>query len=72
MKIHGYTAAELAGFYAVLDRAVCEAAERELQISIPTMVQRLFAAADRGERDPNRLADILVGRSELARQSQAA
>lgn len=72
MKTHGYTAAELAGFYAVLDRAVCEAAEYELRISIPTMVQRLFAAADSGERDPDRLKEILVGRRAPAGQVQAA
>ncbi|HET6388548.1 hypothetical protein [Hyphomicrobium sp.] len=70
MKTHGYTAEELAGFYAVLDRAVCEAAECELKISIPTMVRRLFAAVDTGERDPDRLADILIGRTP--RQAQAA
>lgn len=72
MKTQGYTAAELAGFYAVLDRAVCEAAECELQISIPTMVQRLFEAADRGERDPNKLASIILGRADQALQSKAA
>lgn len=72
MKTQGYTAAELAGFYAVLDRAVCEAAECELQISIPTMVQRLFEAADRGERDANKLASIILGRADRALQSKAA
>lgn len=72
MKTQGYTAAELAGFYAVLDRAVCEAAECELQISIPTMVQRLFEAADRGERDPNKLASIILGRADHTLQSKAA
>lgn len=72
MKTQGYTAEELAGFYAVLDRAVCQAAECELQISIPTMVQRLFAAADSGERDPDRLAEILVGRRKAAGETQAA
>jgi hypothetical protein len=72
MKTHGYTAAELAGFYVVLDRAVCEAAERELQISIPTMVQRLFEAADVGERDPEKLASIIVGRRDHAPQAEAA
>ncbi|WP_052699452.1 hypothetical protein [Hyphomicrobium sp. 99] len=72
MKTNGYTAAELAGFYAVLDRAVCKAAERELQISIPTMVQRLFAAADKGERDPDRLTKILLGHPNPLPQARAA
>jgi hypothetical protein len=72
MKTHGYTAAELAGFYAVLDRAVCEAAERELQISIPAMVQRLFEAADRGERDPDKLASIIMCRADHAQHVEAA
>lgn len=72
MKTQGYTAAELAGFYAVLDRTVCQAAECELQISIPTMVQRLFEAADRGERDPKKLASIIMGRADHAAQAEAA
>ncbi len=72
MKTHGYSAAELSGFYAVLDRAVCEVAEQELAISIPTMVQRLFQAADRGERDGDRLMQAIFDGVPTAAQAEAA
>lgn len=61
MRTHGYSAEELSGFYAVLDRAVREAAERELQVSVPMMVQRLFCAADLGERDADKLMEAIFG-----------
>lgn len=63
MKTHGYSADELSRFYAVLDRAVCEAAEREIELSIPTMVQRLFFAADHGEREADRLIAAIFDRA---------
>ncbi len=59
MRTHGYSADELSEFYAVLDRAVREAAERGLSISIPTMVRRLFKAAERGERDGDKLIEAI-------------
>jgi hypothetical protein len=55
MRTHGYSADDLSRFYTVLDRAVREAAEHELNVSLPTMVERLFNAADYGERDAERL-----------------
>lgn len=61
MRTHGYSAEELSRFYAILDRAVREAAERELELSIPTMVQRLFFAADHGEREADRLIAAIFG-----------
>lgn len=72
MRTHGYSAAELAGFYAVLDRAFREATERDLKISIPTMVQRLFQAADMGERDPDKLIPIILETRNSSRPAQAA
>jgi hypothetical protein len=73
MRTHGYSAEELSRFYAVLDRAVREAAERELSISIPMMVQRLFSAADRGERNGERLIDaIFIGVRTRSRDRAAA
>lgn len=50
MKTQGYSADELHSFYRVLDRVVCEVAERELQLPVFVMIQRLFRVADRGER----------------------
>jgi hypothetical protein len=59
MRTQGYSAAELSGFYAVLDRAVREASERDLSITIPLMVRRLFDAAANGERDPGKLMQAI-------------
>jgi hypothetical protein len=50
MKTHSYSADELQSFYGVLDRIVTEVAERELQLPVYVMIQRLFHAADRGQR----------------------
>ncbi len=60
MRTHGYSADELSEFYSALDRAVREVAERELSISIPTMVRRLFNAAERGERDGDKLIEAIL------------
>jgi len=70
MRTHGYSPSELSGFYAALDRAVREAAERGLEVSIPTMVQRLFHAADAGERDEDRLINAIF--AGLGRTNRAA
>ncbi len=72
MRAHGYSAAELASFYAVLDRAVSEATEHDLKISIPMLVQRLFQAADGGERDPDALVLIILGLRDPSRGAKAA
>jgi acyl-CoA reductase-like NAD-dependent aldehyde dehydrogenase len=71
MRTHGYSAAELSGFYAALDRAVREAAEHGLEVSIPTMVQRLFHAADAGERDEDRLISAIFGGTGGTRRAAA-
>lgn len=55
MRTHGYSSAELQAFYCVLDRVVTEVAERELQLPVYTMIQRMFEAADRGVRSPETL-----------------
>jgi hypothetical protein len=72
MRTHGYSTEELSTFYAVLDRAVREAAERELPLSIPTMVQRLFYAADMGEREADKLIDAIFGRGVVISHPVAA
>lgn len=55
MKVKGYSSEELKSFYCVLDRVVTEASERNLQLTIYEMIQRLFEAADNGERNPDKL-----------------
>lgn len=72
MRTHGYSAEELSIFYAVLDRAVREATERELEVTVPFMVQRLFSAADAGERDVDRLIEAIFGAGAAAGQAAAA
>jgi hypothetical protein len=60
MRVHGYSSAELETFYGVLDRVVSEVAERELQLTVFDMIQRLFQLADQGERDPERLRHAIL------------
>ena len=55
MQSRGYSSEELRMFYAVLDRAVRCATQHNLSVSIFDMIERLFQAAGRGERDPERL-----------------
>ena len=72
MKVHGYNSAELQLFYGVLDRMVTEVAERDLQLPVYAMIQRLFEAADEGERDPERLRLAILGEGETPGHSTAA
>ena len=71
MKCHGYNSAELQSFYGVLDRMVMEVAERGLELPVYVMIQRLFEAADQGERDPERLRQAILCDAD-ARRSRAA
>jgi hypothetical protein len=71
MKGHGYNSAELQSFYGVLDRTVTEVAERGLELPVYVMIQRLFEAADQGERDPERLRLAILCDAD-ARSSRAA
>lgn len=66
MRTHGYSASELSSFYAALDCAVREAAERNLEVSIPDMVRRLFQAAEDGERDRACLVEAMFRRAGRA------
>ena len=72
MKVHGYNSAELQLFYRVLDRIVTEVAERDLQLPVYAMIQRLFEAADEGERDPERLRLAILCEGETPGHSRAA
>jgi len=66
MLTSGYSAADLKELGAVLDAAVAEAAERNLDISMSVMTRRLFDAARWGERNPERLKSEVLGDNLLA------
>ena len=51
---------ELKLLYRVLDAAVQEAQERCLALPVSEMSRRLFAAADLGERDPEKLKKAIL------------
>jgi hypothetical protein len=58
--MYGYTTEELHSFYDVLDQLVTEVADRELQITVYDMIHRLFEAADKGVREPERLRQAVL------------
>lgn len=62
MDVSGYTADDLDIFRKVLDRAVSEA---DTDMPVELMARRLFVAARTGERDPDRLVALVLGRAEL-------
>ncbi len=55
MRVHGYGSEELQFFHNILNRAVSEVAERGVPLAVFDMIQRLFAAADNEQRDPQHL-----------------
>lgn len=61
MDVSNYSREDLAAFSAVLDAAILEAAERDLDLPISLMTRRLFDAARWGERDPARLKAEILG-----------
>lgn len=66
MHTSGYTAEDLQTLSAVLDSAMLEAAERDLNLPISVMTRRLFDAARWGERDPDRLKAEILGDALLS------
>ena len=72
MRVHGYSSAELQLFYGVLDRIVTEVSERQLQLPVYKMIQRLFEAANEGERDPERLRQAILCEGADTGHSRAA
>ena len=64
MRTHGYNSDELKTFNRVLDGAIAEVAERSLEVSVGELVKRLFACADLGERDPNKLRTAMMRGNE--------
>jgi hypothetical protein len=65
MHTSGYTAEDLQILSAVLDAAILDAAERDLDLPMAVMTRRLFEAARWGERDPARLKAEVLGDSLL-------
>jgi hypothetical protein len=63
MDVSGYTADDLDIFRKVLDRAIAEA---DTDMPVELMARRLFVAARTGERDPDRLVALLLGRASPA------
>ncbi|HEX5432090.1 MAG TPA: hypothetical protein VFW83_09000 [Bryobacteraceae bacterium] len=63
MKANGYNSDELKGFYRVLEAAIAEVAAKSLDLPLHEMTRRLFAAAERGERDESRLRLAILGKS---------
>ncbi len=60
MTDSAYSQDELQSFYRLLDCVVREVAERELLLSVFVMINRLFAAADLGIRDPEALRKAIL------------
>lgn len=61
MDISGYTREELSSFQTVLDAAMTEAAERDMEIPLGLMAKRLFQAAGNGVRDFEGLKSAVLG-----------
>lgn len=61
MDISGYTRDELHAFQAVLDAAMTEAAERNMEVPLALMAKRLFQAAGNGVRDFETLKSAVLG-----------
>jgi len=64
MNTSDYTSDELKLLYGVLDAAMSGATGDDLEIPVQTMTERLFAAAAKGERDPERLKAAIFEISE--------
>jgi hypothetical protein len=63
MKADGYNSDELKFFYRVLESAIAEAAAKAIDLPVQEITRRLFAAAERGERDESRLRLSIFGKS---------
>jgi hypothetical protein len=61
VDISGYSADELRLFQSVLDAAMTEAAERDIEVPIALMAKRLFHAAGNGVRDLETLKRAVLG-----------
>ncbi len=75
MHTAGFSSDDIKAQTAILDAAIIEAAERDLDLPMSLMTRRMFDAARWGERDPERLKAEILGDSllhALAAQSKIA
>jgi hypothetical protein len=63
MKADGYNSDELKFFYRVLEAAIAEASAKAIDLPVHEITRRLFAAAERGERDESRLRLSIFGKA---------
>jgi hypothetical protein len=61
MNVSGYSANEIKLFRAILDASLAESLASGANIPLDLMTARLFKAAGRGERDPRRLVEAVLG-----------
>ncbi len=61
MNVSGYSATEIKLFRAILDASQAESLASGADIPLDLMTARLFKAAGRGERDPRRLVEAVLG-----------
>jgi hypothetical protein len=66
MNTSPFTVDEIDALQVVLDAALTEAEEQGIEVPVPVMLARLFAAASTGERSPEKLkAAVLKERKQL-------
>ena len=66
MNTWPFTVEELDRLQVVLNAAMSEAAQQGVEVPLPVMLARLFAAASTGERNPEKLkAAVLSKRNQL-------
>ena len=66
MNTWPFTVEELDRLQVVLNAAMTEAAQQGVEVPLPVMLARLFAAASTGERNPEKLkAAVLSKRNQL-------
>ena len=72
MKAGPYSNIELNTFATVLDAAIDEAEANDIDLRIEFMAQRLFDAASRGERNPDKLREAIFQGIEKRRSCVAS
>ena len=65
MKVDGYSSDELKSFHRVLQAAMAEISARRADFQIADMIDRLFEAADKGERDPAKLKAAVLALTQV-------
>ena len=62
MNTSPFTVEEIDTLQVVLDTAMREAAEQGIEVPLPVMLARLFAAASTGEKNTEKLKDAVLNR----------